>query len=677
MKGFRILLLILFAACSAQAELPPLIPREILFGNPKRADPQMSPDGSQLTWLAPDKSGVLNVWMSAVDGANSHPVTNETGYPIHYYGWAADGKHILYLHDNNGDEIDHLFSADLMTGNVRDLTPFRGVRAQNVLTDSQHPKSLLVALNLRERTSFDMYRVDLETGAITLEATNPGDVLTWKTDNNFIIRAATAFDGKTGRTIIRVRDAADKPWRDLVVMPFERALFAGEVVNGSLIAGFDPYGRSLLIDSALSSDKGRLVRVNLQDGHEIGAVAEDAHADVAYFSGSRLAAEPSVIFHPVTGALQAVQFDYTAQRWFFLDPKLKADFESINRQVPGFESPASTRRSGAALRVDLVSRDNADQKWIVAIQRSDAPASYYAFDRETKKLSKMFDSNPDILRFPRAPKKPIVIKTRNGLEMVSYLTTPPGVDQKNLPLVLLIHGGPWDRDDDSYDPEVQFLANRGYAVLQANYRGSTGFGIDFFNAGNNQFGRGTQEDLFDAVQWAIDHGITDPKRIAAMGGSMGGYATLRALEMKPDLFACGVDGFGPGDIATSFQSFPSYWSNITARWRRRVGDADHDPELNRAISPLYHVDAIRAPLLIGQGQNDPRVTIANTNMMVEALRKAKREVLYVVYPDEGHGLARPQNNLDFYGRIEEFLAKHLGGRAEPWKKIDGASAEVR
>jgi dipeptidyl aminopeptidase/acylaminoacyl peptidase len=261
--------------------------------------------------------------------------------------------------------------------------------------------------------------------------------------------------------------------------------------------------------------------------------------------------------------------------------------------------------------------------------------------------------------------------------MVSYLTTPPGLEAKKLPLVLLIHGGPWDRDDDSYDPEVQFLANRGYAVLQVNYRGSTGFGLDFLNAGTKQVGLGTQEDLFDAVQWAIDNGVADPKRIAAMGGSMGGYATLRALEMKPDLFACGVNAFGPGDLATNFRSFPSYWSNITNRWRRRAGDADHDENWNRTISPLYHVDKIRAPLLVAQGENDPRVTIANTNMMVDTLRKAKREVLYVVYPDEGHGLARPENQIDFYGRVEEFLTRHLGGRAEPWKKIDGATAEVR
>ncbi|MEP6708523.1 MAG: S9 family peptidase [Verrucomicrobiota bacterium] len=671
------LVLLSVSALTIRAELPLLIPRAILFGNPERADPQVSPDGKQIAWLAPDKNGVLNVWADSIPPAQAHPVTNETQHPVRWYQWADDGKHLLYLHDNDGDEIDHLFSADLTSGNVRDLTPFRGVRAQNVLTDAQHPKSLLVALNLRDRNSFDMYRVDLETGAITLEATNPGDVLTWKTDNDFVIRAATAFDGKTGRTIIRVRDTADKPWRDLVVMPFERALFAGEVVNGSLIVGFDPAGKSLLIASALHSDKGRLVRVDLQDGHELGVVAEDPHCDIAFVSKSRLGLEPSVIFHPVTSALQAVEFDYTTPQWVFLDLKLKADFENISRDAPGLESPASPRHGGAALRVDLVSRDQADQKWIVAIRRSDAPGSYYTFDREMKKLTPLFIENPALAKFNLAAKKPVIIKARNGLEMVSYLTTPPGVDPKKLPLVLLIHGGPWDRDDDSYDPEVQFLANRGYAVLQVNYRGSTGFGIDFFNAGNNQLGRGTQEDLFDAVQWAIDNGIADPKRIAAMGGSMGGYATLRALEMKPDLFTCGVDAFGPGDLATSFRSFPSYWSNITARWRRRAGDADHDPELNRAISPLYHVDAIRAPLLIGQGKNDPRVTIANTDAMVAALRKAKREAIYVVYADEGHGFARPENQIDFYGRVEEFLAKHLGGCAEPWKKIAGATAEVR
>ena len=662
MKRFYFCALLL-ALWSAQAGLPPLIPREILFANPARTEPKISPDGSLLSWLAPDKSNTLNIWTSALDGGNAHCVTNETGDPIEWYTWAADGKHVLYLHDNAGDEIPHLFSVDLTSANVRDLTPFRGVRAQNVLTDSRHPDSVLVALNLRDRNVFDMYRVHLETGAITLEAQNPGDVLTWKSDDNFVIRAATAFDGKTGRTIIRVRDTADKPWRDLVVMPFERALFAGQVVNGSLIVGFDPDGKSLLIASALGSDKGRVVRVDLQDGQELEVIAEDPRCDVEFIDVGRLGMQPFVILHPVTEALQAVGFNYTGRQWLFVDTKLKPDFEAIGRQAPGF--------------IDLVSRDDADRVWIVASRRSDAPLSFYRCDRETKKLSQLFTENPALAKFKLAPKKPVIIKARDGLEMVSYLTIPQGVEPKKLPLVLLIHGGPWARDDDGYDPEVQFLANRGYAVLQANYRGSTGFGIKFFNAGDLQVGLGMVEDVIDAARWAVDQGIADPKRIAAMGGSMGGFATLRALEMRPALFACGVDEFGPADEATSLRTFPSYWSNIIARWRRREGDADHDPELNRKISPLYHVDAIRAPLLIGQGKNDPRVTLANADAMVAALRKAKREVTYVVYPDEGHGFGRPENQFDFYGRVEEFLAKHLGGRAEPWKKIAGATTELK
>ena len=662
------------AFCAAQAELPPLIPREILFGNPVRSHPQISPDGTQIAWLAPDKSGVLNVWASAIDGSNPHPITNEAHRPIGWYAWGGDGKHILYLQDNAGDENQHLFSADLTNENVRDLTPFRGVRAQNVMTDLQHPRFVLVALNLRDRHAFDMYRIDLETGAVTLEATNPGDVLTWTTDNDFVIRGATAFDGKTAASLIRVRDAADKPWRDLVVMPFERALFAGEVFIGSLIAGFDPDGKSLVIHSALHSDKGRLVRVDLRNGEELGVIAQDPQSDVAD-QGDMVA--PAVLTNPTTNATEAVLFEYATPHWFFLDPRVEADFARIEREVAGLDGRASPQQEGAGLWIDLISRDQADRQWIIAARRSDSSAIYYTFDRKTKKVTPLYHEYPALDRFTLAPKRPVTIKARDGFELVNYLTTPAGVDAKNLPLVLLIHGGPWYRDHDNYDPEVQFLANRGYAVLQVNYRGSTGFGLKFLNAGTNEWGRGTQQDLFDAVQWAINQGIANPKRIAAMGWSGGGFATLLALEMRPDLFACGVDGVGPADLATLFRSFPSYWSNVMTRWRRRGGDFDHNEKLNREISPLFHVDKIRAPLLIGQGQNDPRVTIANSDAMVAALRKAKREVIYVVYPDEGHGFARPENNLDFYGRVEEFLAKHLGGRAEPWKKIEGATAELR
>ncbi|CAN5384570.1 S9 family peptidase [soil metagenome] len=689
MKRFVILIAFLITAGPLRAELPPLISREVLFGNPERADPQISPDGQQIAWLAPDKKGVLNVWASPIDGRNPHTITNETERPIEWYAWGGDGKHLLYLQDKGGDENLHLFSADLTNDNVRDLTPFRGVRAQNVMTDLQHPRFVLVALNLRDRHVFDMYRVDLETGAVTLEAQNPGDVLTWTADHDFVIRGATAFDGKTAASIVRVRDAVDQPWRDLVVMPFERALFAGEVYVGSLIAGFAPDGKSVVIHSAmrpdveagvspaseasptgsrgerptrppLHPDTGQLVRVDLESRKELGVVAQDPQSDVAGYDDFLA---PNVLTNPETGAIEAAQFNYTRPHWVFLDPKIKADFEAIGREVPGF--------------IDLICRDRDDRKWIVAARRSDRPPSYYTFDRATKKVSLLYEEYPALKKVTLAAKKPVVIKARDGLELVSYLTTPPGREAKNLPLVLLIHGGPWDRDDDRYDPEVQFLANRGYAVLQVNYRGSTGFGLKYFNAGNNELGRGMVEDLFDAVQWVMEEKIADPKRIAAMGGSMGGFATLRALVLRPDLFACGVDVVGPSDLAANFNSFPSYWSNVMTRWRRRGGDFIRDQELNRRVSPIYHVEKIRAPLLVAQGQNDARVAIATVDAMVAALRKAKREVIYLVYPDEGHGFARPENQRDFYGRVEEFLTKHLGGRAEPWRKVEGATTEFR
>jgi dipeptidyl aminopeptidase/acylaminoacyl peptidase len=505
-----------------------------------------------------------------------------------------------------------------------------------------------------------MYRVDLESGAVTMEAENPGDVLTWATDNDFVIRGATAFDGKTAASIVRVRDATDKPWRDLVVMPFARALFGGEVYVGSLIAGFDPDGKSLVIHSALHSDKGRLVRVDLKTGEELGVVAQDPKSDVA--DQDEMVA-PEILANPATNAIEAVLFDYTAPHWIFLDPKIEADFSKLGKKVTGL--------------VTVISRDRSDRKWIVAAHQSDRPASFYTFDLGKKKVTLLYNEHPGLQRYTLAAKKPTIIKARDGLEMVSYLTTPPGTEAKNLPLVLLIHGGPWYRDRDDYDPEVQFLANRGYAVLQVNHRGSTGFGIDFFNAGNTQWGRGMVHDLFDAAQWAIDQKIADPKRIAAMGASGGGFATLCFLVQRPELFACGVDVVGPSDLAANFRSFPSYWANVMTRWRRRGGDFDHDEELNRKVSPRYHVEKIRAPLLIAQGKNDPRVAIATVDAMVGALRKAKRDVIYIVYPDEGHGFHRPENQFDFYGRVEEFLAKHLGGRAEPWKKIASSTAEVR
>lgn len=639
----------------------PLIPREKFFGNPEKTFFQISPDGSQVAWLAAGRNGVLNVWVRSFEKDDAHPITNEPHRPVHWYAWAQDGQHVLYTQDGNGDGNDHLYSASLEGDEVRDLTPWRGVRAQNILTSPHQPQAVLVGLNLRDRKRFDMYRIDLASGAVTLEAANPGNILTFKADNHFVIRAGTAYDPHTAETSIRVRDTAAAPWRDLMVLPFEKALFDGQVYNGSLVAGFAPDDRSLYVLSTLNSNYGRIVRIDAQSGTEAEVMAEDPQCDAANDGETN---QPLVIKHPLTGALEAVKFEHLTPTWKFISEELRADFERINRRAPGF--------------IRLVSRDQRDRRWIVSVATDSVARAYYSYDRETREITPLFSDRPFLSEHPPAIKKALVIPARDGLPLVSYLTLPAGVEPKNLPLVLLVHGGPWLRDSYDLDyGEPLFLASRGYAVLQVNHRGSTGFGLSFYNAGNGQWGRGMQEDLYDAVNWAIQQGIADPKRIAAMGWSAGGFATLHCLEQRPDLFACGIDCIGPADVAAANRYSPPYWEITLSRWRRRVGDVERDAGLNQRISPLYHVDKIRAPLLVLAGQNDPVVTIDTVDAMVRTLRDAKREVAYAVYTDEGHGFERPENNFDAYGRIEEFLARHLGGRAEPWRKIEGSGVEVR
>ncbi len=652
---------LIFAPASLAARpagtLPPLIPRAVLFGNAERAFPQVSPDGRRISWLAPDANGVQNVWVRAEGEDSARAVTHETHRPIGWYTWSAGGSHVLYVQDSDGDENYHLFSADLKTGLVRDLTPIRGVRAQNVLVSRARPGEVLAALNQRDPRLFDLYRVDLVTGALTLEAENPGDVLSWTPDADFVIRGATAFDAATGATVIRVRDAAGQPWRDVLRMPFDRALFMGQAAGGSLIAGFARDGRSLYVHSALGTGMGRLVRVDAGTGGELEVVASHLRSDLVDDL------DAGVLFDDSTRRVLAVQFDPGAPEWTFLDARTRDDFARIGKAVPGF--------------AQLLSRDASDRRWVLSVSRSDAPDVYVLYDRDTRAVTRLYSAQPALEGAVLAKKQGVTIPARDGMRLVSYLTLPPGVAPRALPLVLHVHGGPWFRDADFFDPEVQLLANRGYAVLQVNYRGSTGFGLAYYNAGDGQWGRGMQEDLYDAVRWAVSKGIADPHRVASMGWSGGGYATLSALWQRPAMFACGVDGVGPGDVRVLFQSFPRYWVANLQRWRRRVGDVEHDDSLWKAISPRFHVEAIRAPLLVGQGRNDPRVSLANADAMVKALRDAGREVTYVVYPDEGHGFARPENALDFHGRVEEFLAKHLGGRAEPWQAVPGATAEVR
>ena len=371
-----------------------------------------------------------------------------------------------------------------------------------------------------------------------------------------------------------------------------------------------------------------------------------------------------MLLHPARGTVQAYGVNYLKPEWRVVDPALRADFAALARVQPG--------------AFFIVDRDRADRRWLVGCYTDVGPMTFYVYDRRAKRATKLFETRPELLRYRFAPMKPVTFRARDGLEIPAYLTLPVGVPAKHLPLVLLPHGGPWYRDEWGFDAFPQWLANRGYAVLQVQFRGSTGFGKAFLNASTGEMGTGgMQHDLTDGARWAVAQGIADSSRVAIMGGSYGGYATLAGVAFTPELYTCGVDIVGPSNLRTLIESFPPYWAPRTRRWLKRIGDVLTDDALNRRISPLFHVDRMRAPLVIGHGANDPRVKITESEQIVKSLRARGHDVTFVVYPDEGHGFGRAANNLDFSGRIEEFLAKHLGGRAEPWTKMEGSTAEVR
>ncbi len=643
LAGMAVLMIAGLATAWAAEDLP-LIPRQILFGNPVKSAPRISPDGTLLAYLAASDKGVLNVWVRTIGKQDDAQVTNDTHRGIRIHFWAEDGKHLFYLQDLNGDENFHVYSVAIASKQVRDLTPFQGVRASNIMLDKKFPGQLLVGLNLRDRRVFDMYRVDLASGAIVLDTENPGDVLGWITDPDFQIRAAQAQNPADASNIMRVRDGRNAPWRDLVVLPF------GE--NGGLV-DFSADGKSLYFETSVGSDTARLVRIDAATGKELETIARDPRVDVG-----------GVIIHPDSKKVQAVSFNFLKNEWRVMDPSIKEDFAVLAKLGRG--------------EFYLGGRDRADKTWLVTYQVDDGPVAWYAYDRAARKAELLFVNQPDLATYKLAKMEPVVIKARDGFQLVSYLTLPVGANAKNLPLVLNVHGGPWGRDGWGYDPEAQWFANRGYACLQVNFRSSTGFGKKFLHAGDKQWGVGAmQHDLTDAVKWAVRQGIADPKKICIYGGSYGGYATLAGLVFTPEIYACGVDIVGPSNIKTLFESIPPYWAPFKKEFVLQVGDVENDEAFNKKISPLFHASNIRVPLIVAQGANDPRVNIREADQIVAAMRAKNLPVTYVVYTDEGHGFARPNNRLDFYGRVEEFLAKHLGGRAEPWQKIEGTSAEVR
>ncbi|MFL5697636.1 MAG: S9 family peptidase [Ktedonobacteraceae bacterium] len=606
-----------------------LIPRNVLFGNPEKTSPQVSPDGTKMAYLAP-VNNVLNVWVGTIGGGNYEPVTKDEDRGVRFYFWSQDNKHIMYIQDVGGNENWRLYATSLETRETRDLTPFENVQVQIIDRDKHFPNELLIGMNKENPQVHDVYHLDLTTGELTLVAKNPGNIMNWVTDAHLKVRGAvTALPD--GGTELLVRDDEHSEWRKLVTWDADDSLTSGPI-------DFTLDGQAIYLQDSRNVNAGRLVRLNIATG-DITVIAEDQQYDVG-----------NVIVHPDTHEVQAVAFNKDRNEWIVLDESIKMDFYNI----------------GDIHRGDffIISRDDADTTWVVAFTVDIGPVPFYAYDRKSQKAAFLFDNQPELNKYTLATIEPISFTSRDGLTIHGYLTLPQGEQKTNLPMVLNVHGGPWGRDAWGYRPDAQWFANRGYACLQVNFRGSTGYGKDFVNAGDREWGRNMHNDLVDAVQWAIDKGIADPKKVAIFGGSYGGYAALVGATFTPDLFCCAIDIVGPSNLNTLIRTIPPYWSTFRATFHKRVGNPDTEEEFLNSRSPLFRVDQIKIPILIGQGANDPRVKQAESEQIVEAMKSKGIDYEYMLFPDEGHGFAKPENRLKFYAAAEKFLAKHLGGRYE-------------
>jgi dipeptidyl aminopeptidase/acylaminoacyl peptidase len=612
---------------------PSLIPREVLFGNPVRTMPQISPDGKCIAYLAP-VDNVLNVWVKTIGADDDQPVTNDTVRGIRWYFWAGDsqnGQRILYLQDVGGDENWRLYATDPGARETRDLTPFENVQVRPVHRDKHFPHELLIAMNKDNPQAHDAYRLEVRSGEMRLAAKNPGNVADWVSDANFIVRGAAATDAEGGQELL-VRADEQSEWKSIARWDADDALTSGPV-------GFSRDGASIYLRDSRNANAARLVKLDIATG-AMQAIAEDADYDVA-----------EVVVHPDTYEVQAAVFIKARQEWIVLDDSIQDDLAAIHGLHHGDFS--------------IISRDDADRTWIVGFAADDGPVSFYAFDRKTRTGAFLFSNQPELDKYRLATIEPISFTARDGLTLHGYITFPAGGERRNLPMVLLVHGGPWGRDIWGYEPEAQWLANRGYVCLQVNFRGSTGYGKAFVNAGDRELGAKMHDDLVDAVNWAIQQSYADPERVAIFGGSYGGYAALVGATFTPDLFHCAVDVVGPSNLVTLLKSIPPYWAPMKNMMYRRIGDPETEAEFLESRSPLFKADRIRIPMLIAQGANDPRVKQAESEQIVQAMKKNGVNYEYLLFPDEGHGFARPENRLTFYAAAEHFLAKHLGGRAEP------------
>ena len=622
------------------AEQDRLIPRKDIFGNPTRTLPAISPDGRNIAYIAP-RDGVLNVFVAPRDDiAAAKPITADKKRGIRGFFWAQNSKQLIYTQDEGGDENWRIHVVDIATAQDTIISPAGKVQGQLIATSVTRPDEILIGINDRDPQNHDVYRHNLKTGEQSLLLRNDDGYNTFVADDSLALRVAAKQTPGGGLEVFK-RDPAGKMTSLTRISP-EDALTTQFV-------GFDVAGTTLYALDSRGRDKAALVTIDVDTGAP-KVLAESAKADVS-----------DTLTHPATGKVQAIHIDYLRDEWQAIDPAIKTDIDFINTHARG--------------RWKVTSRSQDDVRWTVQVDRVTEPVAFWLYDRGAKQFTKLFTARPNLEGAPLSLMSPVEIKARDGLTLVSYLTLPRGADPGGsgkpsgpLPMVLYVHGGPWARDSFGYNPTHQWLANRGYAVLSVNYRGSTGFGKKFVNVADMQFAGTMHDDLIDAVKWAVDNGIAQKDKVAIMGGSYGGYATLVGMTFTPDTFACGVDIVGPSNLVTLIESFPPYWQPfMEVSWYKHVGDprTEDGKKFLLTRSPITKVDQIKRPLLIGQGANDPRVTRKESDQIVAAMNARKIPVTYAIYADEGHGFARPENRISFYAIADNFLSTCLGGRAEP------------
>ena len=629
----------------------PLIERAKIFGNASRALGQISPDGRWLSWVAP-LDGVMNVWVAPrSDPAAARAVTAEKVRPIRSYFWSPDSTTVLYVNDQGGDENFKLYGVPAAGGAARTLTPFDRAQTQVLKVSPKVPGRILVGVNNRDPRWHDVHALDLASGALSLLFQNDG-FGAFLIDQDLVVRGGSRPrpDGGADCYWIRNGVAAAEPFASVSLDDAATTTALRFTSDGATLYWLDSRGR----------DTAALIAEDVASGART-VLGEDARADVL-----------GALYNPVSGLAEAYAVMYQTTEWSPLGDAVKADLAFLQSELKG--------------EISVASRTHADDIWIVGVDPVTAPASAWLYERATRRLTQLYVTRPELADAPLAPMHPLEITSRDGMRQVSYLTLPPGSDpaatgrpSSPVPMVLVPHGGPWARDLSGSNPLHQFLANRGYAVLSPNFRGSQGFGKAHMAAGNCEWGAAMHDDLVDAVRWAIDAGVTTADKVAILGGSYGGYCALAGLAFTPEVFACGVDIVGPSNLETLLTTIPSYWEAMRVMLHKRVGDptTPDGAALLKARSPLNRAGAIVRPLLIGQGANDPRVKQAESDQIVSAMQAKSIPVTYVLFPDEGHGFARPENSLAFYAAAENFLAACLGGRAEPFgAALHGSSIQV-